>query len=53
MKSAYVGRSKLNKTKSVATTQRNGSLRPNSGVKVYYPVEYFKHAGYTMTDAQS
>lgn len=53
-RSAYVGRSKLNKAKSTASSHRAGSQRPESnGMKVYYPVEYYQHAGYTINDAQS
>jgi hypothetical protein len=63
--SAYVGRSKLNRNKSAATSQRGsvvganigtGAKRvsadkaPSSGMKVYIPTDYYKHTGYIARD---
>eukprot|EP00347_Sterkiella_histriomuscorum_P011364 403372734 len=60
---AYVGRSKLNRAKSAAGSQRSqvGSAfnknkqqqQNNSGMKVYIPKEYYQHAGYMAKDQRS
>lgn len=52
-KSAYVGRSKLQRNKSAVPSQRSGvSARSNTGaMKVYIPEEYYKHTGYLQKKA--